>query len=386
MSPWAIVTRREVLVRLTDKAFIIGTLIFMALLLGVTGWAAYQDSGVDHYEVASTPADRAMVASLEANAPEVDGSVRVSAVAVADASAARAALADGRVDAWLHRRGDGWELLTQSETKTSLFDATQQVVRGAVVAANARAAGTTAEAIQRGATVTSRLVEGNVDRENLGRAAGMIFAFVFYLSSLMFGVQLAGSVVEEKQNRIVEIIASAIPVRHLLAGKIIGNTLVAMLQVVVYIAVGLVGLSFTSYGTYVPELTGPVVWFFAFFLAGFVALASLWAVAGALASRMEDLQATTTPLTLMVMVMFFGSLLFQGTARVIASFAPPFSAVLMPIRIVEQDASAWEALIALTLLLAFTLVTILVGERLYRRSLLQSGGRVGLRAAWSAPE
>ncbi|MCB0873420.1 MAG: ABC transporter permease, partial [Thermoleophilia bacterium] len=62
------------------------------------------------------------------------------------------------------------------------------------------------------------------------------------------------------------------------------------------------------------------------------------------------------------------------------------SAVLMPIRIVEQDASAWEALIALTLLLAFTLVTILVGERLYRRSLLQSGGRVGLRAAWSAPE
>jgi ABC-2 type transport system permease protein len=206
------------------------------------------------------------------------------------------------------------------------------------------------------------------------------------MAALIFGMQIANSVVEEKQSRIVEIIATSIPVRHLLAGKILGNTVLAVLQILLYAGVGLIGMSFTPYGSFIPAISGPVVWFLVFFAAGFVALACLWAVAGALASRTEDLQSTTTPLTFIVMGIFFSSFLLDGTAKVVASFVPPVSAVLMPIRILEEDVPVWQPIAGLALLLLFALGTILVGERLYRRSLLQNQGRVSLKEAWTAAE
>ena len=144
---------------------------------------------------------------------------------------------------------------------------------------------------------------------------GFAFAFLFYVAALMFGITLASSVVEEKQTRIVEIIAGAIPLRQLLLGKIAGNAVLAVGQMAVYVGVGLVGLAFTDYSGLIAGVSGAVAWFLAFFLAGFVALSCLWAVAGALASRTEDLQSTQTPVTMLVVLMFFGGLFLDGTAR-----------------------------------------------------------------------
>ncbi len=109
-------------------------------------------------------------------------------------------------------------------------------------------------------------------------------------------------------------------------------------------------------------------------------------MAGSLASRTEDLQATSTPLTMLMLVMFFGGLSLDGRGQVIASFVPPVSAVVMPKRILAGGVEWWEPLVALGLLAAFAAVTVWVGERLYRRALLQTGGRVSLRQAWSAAE
>ena len=183
----------------------------------------------------------------------------------------------------------------------------------------------------------------------MAQAVGFVFVFLFYFAALIFGMQLASSVIEEKQSRIVEIIAAAIPLRHLLAGKVLGNTALAMIQLLIYLAVGLVGLSFTPYKSFVPALSGPTAWFIGFFFAGFVALACLWAVAGSLASRTEDLQATSTPLTMLMLVMFFGGVSLDGRAQVIASFVPPVSAVVMPKRILAGGVEWWEPLLALGL-------------------------------------
>ena len=76
----------------------------------------------------------------------------------------------------------------------------------------------------------------------------------------------------------------------------------------------------------------------------------------------------------------------SGTPKVIASFVPPVSSVMMPIRILEGDVPLWQPIVALALLVGSAFVTIIVGERLYRRSLLQSGGRVSLKQAWKAAE
>ncbi len=89
---------------------------------------------------------------------------------------------------------------------------------------------------------------------------------------------------------------------------------------------------------------------------------------------------------MLMLVMFFGGVSLDGRAQVIASFVPPVSAVVMPKRILAGGVAWWEPLVALGLLAAFAGVTVWAGERLYRRALLQTGGRVGLRAAWSAAE
>ena len=383
---WLLVTRREVVSRITDKSFLLGTAFMVVLIAGFIGFSAWQEERTDSVTLAATPDSASMATAVADAAPEVDENVEVTVVEVDDRDAAEAALRDDEVDAWLHPTEDGWQLTSESSEQGSLTDVVRTVVQQQVLADNAADVGTTVEDLQAGSTVTTAFLRGDAERAGVAEAVGFVFVFLFYFAALVFGMQLASSVIEEKQSRIVEIIAAAIPLRHLLAGKVLGNTALAVIQLLVYLVVGLVGLSFTSYKSYVPALSGPTAWFIAFFLAGFVALACLWAVAGSLASRTEDLQATSTPLTMLMLVMFFGGLSLDGRGQVIASFVPPVSAVVMPKRILAGGVEWWEPLVALGLLAAFAAVTVWVGERLYRRALLQTGGRVSLRQAWSAAE
>lgn len=391
---WLLVTRREVLARITDKTFLIGTVVTVAMIVGFMAFSSWQQSKTDHFRLAATPEAVAMAETVAEAAPVIDDKVEVEVVEVRDDGAARRALTESDAHAWLRHPEDGeggtageaWHLTTESSEEPSLTAVVQEVVRHQVVAANAAGAGTTVEALEAGSAVTVSFLRGDAQRAAVAEVVGFVFVFLFYLAALIFGMQLANSVIEEKQSRIVEIIAAAIPLRHLLAGKVLGNTVLAMLQVLVYVAVGLIGMSFTPYKSFVPSISGPVAWFLGFFLAGFVALACLWAVAGSLASRTEDLQATSTPLTMLMLAMFFGGLSLDGRGEAIASFVPPVSAVVMPKRILAGGVGWWEPLVALGLLAAFAAVTVWVGERLYRRALMQTGGRVSLRQAWSAAE
>ena len=384
--PWLLVTRREVVSRITDKSFLLGTAFMVVLIAGFIGFNAWQEERTDTVTLAATPDAAAMATAVADAAPGVDENVEVTVVEVDDRAAAESALREDEVDAWLHPTDDGWQLTSESSEQGSLTDVVEVVVQQQVLADNAAEVGTTVESLQAGSTVTTAFLRGDAEKAGVAEAVGFVFVFLFYFAALVFGMQLASSVIEEKQSRIVEIIAAAIPVRHLLAGKVLGNTALAVIQLMVYLVVGLVGLSFTSYKSYVPALSGPTAWFIGFFLAGFIALACLWAVAGSLASRTEDLQATSTPLTMLMLVMFFGGLSLDGRAQVIASFVPPVSAVVMPKRILAGGVEWWEPLLALGLLAAFAAVTVWIGERLYRRALLQTGGRVSLRQAWSAAE
>ena len=358
----------------------------VALLVGFVGFNAWQEQRSDEVTLAATPDSVAMATVVEESAPEVDDGLEITLVEVDDQAAAEAALRDGDVDAWLHPVEGGWQLTTDSSEEGGLTNVARTVIREQVLADNAADVGTTVADLEAGSTLSTEFLRGDAEQSGVADAVGFVFVFLFYLAALVFGMQLASSVIEEKQSRIVEIIAAAIPLRQLLAGKVLGNTALAMIQLLIYVAVGLIGLAFTPYKSYVPSLTGPTAWFIGFFLAGFVAMACLWAVAGSLASRTEDLQATSTPLTMLMLVMFFGGLSLDGRWQVVASYVPPVSAVVMPKRILAGGVEWWEPLLALGLLAAFAAVTVAVGERLYRRALLQTGGRVSLRQAWSATE
>ncbi|WP_432476457.1 ABC transporter permease [Nocardioides sp. GXQ0305] len=384
---WLLVARREVITKLTDKAFLVGTLLTIGIVVGLLGWQIATEGGTDTYRVAATP-DSARTAQLLADqVPEVDEDVRVEVTEVDSEDAGVAAVEDGSADVLLRPADDGWALVGNEEPPDdALTAAAETVVRNAALAANAEAAGTSVEELQQGTRLDTDLLAGDAEQQGFATFMGIALALLFYMAALGFGYTLSGSIVEEKANRIVEIITTKIPVRQLLIGKIAGNTVLAVAQTAVIVAIGLVGISLTEHADLLPAITEGVGWFVAFFLVGFCFIACWWAVAGALASRAEDLQTTATPLSFLMMAVFFGSFLFEGTALTVASYVPPFSCVLMPIRVLQGDAAPWEPVAAIVLLVGAMAVTVVLAERLYRRALLQTQGRVTLKQAWRAAE
>lgn len=387
-TAWPLVAMREIHVRLTDRNFQVSTAFTLVLLLASLVVPALIGGDSPHYRVAvNDQAATTLLAQAEEqlSSTDEDPETRVEAVTVTDRAAAEQAIGDGDVVAALMSQDGTWQLLSDGEVDPALTGALEESVRTDALARNAEAAGTTVDELTRG-TVLDVVTVGpqqDDDRRALVAILGIVFALLFYMSALMFGMSIASSVVEEKQSRIVEILAAAIPVRQLLVGKVLGNTVLAFGQLALIIAVGLIGLTFTDLDILLPGVASAIGWYVPFFVVGFLSLACVWAAAGAMASRTEDLQATTMPLTVALVAVLFVGIGLQGTAREIGSFVPVLSTILMPVRLLEGQTSWWEPVLALALTLVFSMLTVAAGTRLYRRALLQTQGRVSLRTAWS---
>jgi ABC-2 type transport system permease protein len=212
------------------------------------------------------------------------------------------------------------------------------------------------------------------------------FGALFLSSALTFGMMIAQSVVEEKQTRIVEILMATIPVRALLAGKIVGSSILAFGQIVLIALFAGIGLLATGQNILLGEIGPSIVWFIVFFAAGFVMLAAMFAAAGALVSRQEDMNVTITPITTLLMVPYFLVIFFYDNPLVLAimSYVPFSAPVGMPLRVFLGLAEWWEPLLSLVILLASTVAIILVGSRIYENGLLRMGAPVKLKDALKA--
>ena len=381
---WALVAQRELSVRLRDKAFIISTVLSLLVIVAVFAFQAWNASKDQTYDLAVTSESQQMGQVVRDTAPEVDDKVSVTLVESDDASAAKAAVMDEEADAWLTETDDGWQLVGKSDVPSSLEDVISQSISQSVLASNAQEAGTDLDTLQAGSAVTTDILDGDADQQAAATVVGTIMAVLFYMAAVIFGMYLAMSVTEEKQSRIVEIIATSISLRSLLFGKLIAAVTLAVGQLLLYAVVALVGVTFTDFGDMLPGLTSGLLWFVVFFLAGFTMVAALYAVAGALASRQEDIQSTSLPVTMMLMAVFFGALFARGTVADVLAWIPPFSAVLQPMRLVSGEAHWWEALLSLGLLAAATAGVILFAERIYRRALMQTSGKLSYKEAWKA--
>lgn len=383
-NTWALVTQRELSVRLRDKTFIASTLFSLVILVAVLGFQIWSGDRDQEFDLAVTPESASMGQVVERAAPKLDDKVTVHLVKVEDDAAGKEAVQDESADAWLHPSDDGWELTGKTDVDGSLTSVAETAISQSVLAGNAQQAGTDLSALQRGSTVATAILDGDAQERGLATAIGFVMAVLFYMAAIIFGMYLAMSVTEEKQSRIVEIIATSIPLRHLLFGKLAGAVILAVGQMLLYAVIAVIGASFTPWGDLLPSLTAGLAWFVIFFLFGFTMIAALYAVAGALASRQEDIQSTSLPVTILTMVMFFGAIFASGTLVEILAWIPPFSAILQPMRMVSGDGQWWQALISLGLLAAATFGVILIAERIYRRALMKTSGKLSYKEAWKA--
>ncbi|WP_426322509.1 ABC transporter permease [Microbacterium sp. E-13] len=346
-----LVAEREIGSKLRSKAFVISTAILFVGALALVIWAGFQAADTSGTPVAVTADAQQYVA--EAQGLEVTD--------VADRAAAEALVRDGSVDAAVV--GDaasplGYAIVADDSAPTQLM-------------------------LQLAQVPPVELLSPDGGNAALGYIAALGFGIVFLLAASLFGGTIAQSVVEEKQTRVVELLISAIPVRSLLAGKVIGNTILAMGQILILAAIAIIGLTVTDQTALLQGLGAPIAWFAIFFLFGFILLASLFAAAASMVSRQEDIGSTTMPLTMLVMAPYFLVIFFNDDPVVLAimSYVPFSAPVGMPMRIFLGDAQWWEPLVSIAILIATCVAAIVVAARIYENSLLRMGGRVKLSEA-----
>ena len=381
---WATVAGREIIVQLTDRNLLISTGVTLALLVLSLGLQAFLAVRSHEYTVAVVSAEAsALVTEATALDRAAGGSTTITPRTLADASAGEAAVTNDEVSALLTVANNRWNLVGNTSPEEPLIDAVNAALRHRALTQAAEAEGVAVDELVSRTTLGVRLLHADAENATFLRVTGLVFAMLFYIASLLFGLVIANSVVQEKQSRIVEILASAISLRDLLTGKLLGNLALAFAQMVLYVGAGLIGLAFTPWKSLIPGVAAAAGWFLVFFVLGFVALAALWAVAGALATRTEDVQATSAPLTMTIVFALFGGLLLDGAGLRVASFVPIMSSIAMPRRLLEGSAMWWEAVVSLGITAACAVLAVRVGSTIYRRSLLQTHGRLSVRQAWA---
>ena len=248
-----------------------------------------------------------------------------------------------------------------------------------------------------------------VDSTGALSVLGYVMALVIYICIFLYGSLVMRSVIEEKTNRIVEIVVSSVRPFQLMLGKVLGVGAVGLTQLFIWIvALSVLVSGVNTYLSMVATLPPPnvaevpgsaglptvvsdfgipeipflmIVYFVLFFLGGYLLYASLFATIGSVVEQESDAQQFMLPIAIPIVL----SLLFLGrviespdsTLSVIASYIPLFSPILMPVRGVVSSLPFWEVPLSLILLFATFAGTVWFCARVYRVGILMYGKRAG---------
>ena len=379
-SLWPIVARREFVERARDRGFQVSTSITLVLLVGIVVISALFNRPTTFDLAVVGSGSDAIARDVAAAAKALDIGVQVHELA--DAAGARRAVAGGDADAAVV---DGERIIVHASPPAQLV--------GLIQAASLRER-------SKQALVSGGLSEQQVDQALLQaplpvealepvnakhrEAASVAFVGVLVLYGQLFayGYWVASGVVEEKSSRVVEVLLATVRPSHLLRGKIFGIGLLGLAQLLL---IGVVGfLTAQAVGTldFPSEAVATLGLVLAWFVLGFFFYASLFAVAGSIVTRQEDLQTTMTPLTILIVASFFIGISAtsnpDSTLAVVASLLPFSSPLVMPTRIALGNAASWEIVASIVISVASTAALIPVATKIYSRALLRSG-RVRIR-------
>jgi ABC-2 type transport system permease protein len=228
------------------------------------------------------------------------------------------------------------------------------------------------------------------------RIVGVVFVVLIFITLVIYGMWVAAGVVAEKTSRVMELLISAASPAELVTGKVVGIGLAGFVQYVAIllpalatlllqdrIAVALLGSSSgldVSLGALSPGL---LVAYGSFWVLGFVLYALIYAAAGSLVSRAEDLQVLALPLSLIAIVGYIQAVmaLTGGIGPVIrfASYVPFWSPFVMLTRLTIGRVEPWELALSFGLLLATIPIVAVIAVRVYSAGVLLYGQRPGAR-------
>jgi ABC-2 type transport system permease protein len=259
------------------------------------------------------------------------------------------------------------------------------------------------------------------EKSNSGAATalGMGGALLIYLFIFLYGVMVMKGIIEEKTNRIVEIIISSVKPFQLMMGKILGIASVGLLQFVIWVALILLAIPLVSsflIGDHVKELANVssqlpnampvnaisgnsfldgllsfnypylIAVFLFYFITGYLFYGALFAAIGSAVDNETDTQQFMLPVT---MPLVFSIALAQGlvlnapngAAAFWLSIIPFTSPVVMMIRL-PFGVPAWELLLSMSLMICGFMFTVWLASRIYRIGILTFGKKPTYKEIW----
>ncbi len=227
-----------------------------------------------------------------------------------------------------------------------------------------------------------------------------IMGFVLYFSMLLYGVQVMNSVMEEKTNRISEVLASSVTPFQMMLGKVLGVGGVGLLQLSIW---GGTAMLLTTYRGSLAKLLGaspeslsamqlPTVRpdllavFLIFFVLGFLLYAAAYAAVAAMCSSQQEAQQANIPVTMCILAGFMAmfSLLNEpsGSLARTLSLIPLMAPFVVPVRYSLAPIPIGELLLSMGLTFGAMLLVVWVAGRIYRVGILMYGKRPKISEVW----
>lgn len=203
---------------------------------------------------------------------------------------------------------------------------------------------------------------------------------VFFLTILLAGMVLS-NLVEEKSNKIIEILAASIPMESVFLGKLFAMLGMALLGILVWTTVGLIG--FAAIGPNLPNYPTPAVGWpvfiglcLTYFIMAYLMLGALFLGIGAMAATVREVQTISMPVTMAQLInFFFASYALTKTGEPIEKFAAifPFSSPFAMIGRAALEPALWHHAVAIIGQILFAILLLRLGVHLFKKNVMKSG-------------
>ena len=399
MKQILIVAQREFMVRAKSKSTIFSLLIMMVLILG-GGFAVkhFDLFAPEVHEIGLTPQTQSYSAVFN---PELSGLFAAQSGNETsfkihdypDDTALEKAVKDGDIELGLGGTLDKPVMISDGPVSPTLSLAVQSGLSSFKTAQYLSGLGTNLEEFTK-ATDPSGIQVKDVSEEggllgkmdfNLGFYIGnMVILVVLFMFIITAGNLVSVGVVEEKTSRVVEVLISTVNARRLLTGKILGIGAVGMVQMLLVGAAALATMIWSGMAdTLQVDLGAYSGWVVVWFLVGLLTYLVLYAGAGAMVARQEEIAQTVAPLTMMAVGGLYAAMFLvyapNGLALRVISMIPFLNCFAMPTRqLVSTEMLWWEPWLSLGINLAVLPALVWVGARLYRRGILSTSGKIKL--------
>jgi ABC-2 type transport system permease protein len=426
---WAII-RREFVERVRTRAFILSTVLlplFMAVMFILPGYLMSRSLGTKAIALVDATTtglgaqiETAFAATRIGKGDKAKPRYEVTRVpaagraeAVRDSLVPMTGLSNKRADGF-----DGILVVTDSTVPTGKaayyganvasfedMNEMEQTLRPIVIARRLQAMGVDASEVMKSVQgidlKTTKVADGKLTGESGAATFILAYAmgFMLYFSLLLFGTQVMNSIIEEKNNRIVEVLASSLTPFQMMLGKVTGVGLVALFQIGIWAGVATYlsthqdailnafGVAAGAGGRMafaLPSMKpGLLAVFLVFFSLGFLLFAAAYAAVGAMCNTTQEAGQAQMPVMMFVLAGFFSVFALvrdpNGPAAHVLTFVPMLTPFVVPMRYSISPLPLPELLMSAGVTVLGLLLVVWLAARIYRVGILSYGKRASIR-------